>query len=41
MGSWLIGINKDNTKRLLCLVLPNYRQYKPGIGPGYKNIKIN
>jgi len=36
-----MGINKENTKRLFYLISPNYRQYKPGTGPSYKNIKTN
>jgi len=36
-----MGINKEDTERLLHLILLNYRQYKPGIRPSYKNIKTN
>jgi hypothetical protein len=41
-----MGINEENTKHLLHLILPNYKQYKPSqykpsIRPNYKNTRIN
>ena len=41
-----MGINEEDTERLLRLTSPNYRQYKPGqykpgIGPSHKNTRTN
>ena len=41
-----MDINKEDTKYLFCLILLNYKQYKPGqykpgIRPSYKNTRIN